>query len=84
VTGARLRRSWEHRWPADHSNPVYAHLGSWWIKPLVLEAFGGRILDLVTLRLPGETRTLGSRVRRRCSSSAGTWRPSVSLRGFLK
>ena len=36
----------EHRWPADRSNPVYAHLGAWWNNaPLVQECFGGRIDD---------------------------------------
>jgi len=28
----------EHRWPADRTNPVYVHLGAWWInEPLVKE-----------------------------------------------
>jgi beta-mannosidase len=41
----------EHRWPADRTNPVYEHLGAWWNNaPLVQEAFGGRIVDLDTLR----------------------------------
>ena len=32
----------EHRWPADRSNPVYAHRGAWWNnEPLVQAAFGG-------------------------------------------
>jgi beta-mannosidase len=39
------------RWPADRSNPVYAHLGAWWNNaPLVQEAFGGRIGDVETMR----------------------------------
>jgi beta-mannosidase len=39
------------RWPADRSNPVYEHLGSWWNNaPLVQEAFGGRISDIETMR----------------------------------
>ncbi|MBA3243591.1 MAG: hypothetical protein H0T61_00240 [Actinobacteria bacterium] len=41
----------EHRWPADRSNPVYEHLGNWWINaPLVRECFGGRLDGLETLR----------------------------------
>jgi len=41
----------EHRWPADRSNPVYGHLGNWWINaPLVRECFGGRLDGLETLR----------------------------------
>jgi beta-mannosidase len=41
----------EHRWPADRTNPVYEHLGSWWNNaPLVQEAFGGRIRDVETMR----------------------------------
>jgi beta-mannosidase len=41
----------EHRWPADRSNPVYAHLGAWWNNaPLVQSAFGDRIGDLDTMR----------------------------------
>ena len=41
----------EDRWPADRSNAVYAHLGSWWNNaPLVQEAFGGRIEDVETMR----------------------------------
>jgi beta-mannosidase len=41
----------ERRWPADRTNPVYAHLGAWWNNaPLVQECFGGRIADLETLR----------------------------------
>jgi beta-mannosidase len=41
----------ESRWPADRSNPVYAHLGAWWNNaPLVQELFGGRIEDVETLR----------------------------------
>ena len=41
----------EHRWPADRSNPVYAHLGAWWNNaPLVQESFGGRIEDVETMR----------------------------------
>lgn len=39
------------RWPADRSNPVYAHLGAWWNNaPLVQELFGGRIEDVDTMR----------------------------------
>jgi beta-mannosidase len=41
----------EHRWPADRSNPVYEHLGSWWNNAqLVQEAFGNRIEDVDTMR----------------------------------
>jgi len=41
----------EHRWPADRTNPVYVHLGAWWInEPLVQETFGGRIEDVDTMR----------------------------------
>jgi beta-mannosidase len=41
----------EDRWPADRSNPVYAHLGAWWNNmPLVQDAFGGRIEDVETMR----------------------------------
>ncbi|HWH06668.1 MAG TPA: glycoside hydrolase family 2 TIM barrel-domain containing protein [Gaiellaceae bacterium] len=41
----------EHRWPADRSNPVYAHLGAWWNNAdLVQEAFGGRLTDVETMR----------------------------------
>ncbi|NUT54584.1 MAG: hypothetical protein HOQ03_01195 [Thermoleophilia bacterium] len=41
----------EARWPADRSNPVYAHLGAWWNNaPLVQELFGGRIADVETMR----------------------------------
>ncbi len=41
----------EHRWPADRSNPVYRHLGDWWINaPLVQAAFAGGVGDLETLR----------------------------------
>ena len=41
----------EHRWPADRSNPVYEHLGAWWNNaPLVQECFGGRIVDVDTMR----------------------------------
>jgi beta-mannosidase len=41
----------EHRWPADRSNPVYEHLGTWWNNAaFVQEAFGGRIEDLETMR----------------------------------
>lgn len=39
------------RWPADLSNPTYAHLGAWWCNaPLVQEAFSGRLRDLDSLR----------------------------------
>jgi hypothetical protein len=41
----------ERRWPADRSNPVYEHLGAWWNNaPLVQESFGGRLVDLETMR----------------------------------
>jgi beta-mannosidase len=41
----------EHRWPAGRSNPVYRHLGDWWInEPLVQSSFGGRLADLEGLR----------------------------------
>jgi beta-mannosidase len=57
VEGMTNRRAHErliapaHRWPADRSNPVYRHLGDWWInEPLVQSAFGGRLTDLESLR----------------------------------
>ncbi|MGI9111083.1 MAG: glycoside hydrolase family 2 protein [Gaiellaceae bacterium] len=57
VEGMTNRRAFEaliaeeHRWPADRTNPVYEHLGNWWINaPLVRECFGGRLDDLETLR----------------------------------
>ncbi|HYF91076.1 MAG TPA: glycoside hydrolase family 2 TIM barrel-domain containing protein [Symbiobacteriaceae bacterium] len=32
----------EHRWPATRDNPVYFHLGAWWInEPLIQQSFGG-------------------------------------------
>jgi beta-mannosidase len=35
----------EHRWPPTRENPVFRHLGDWWVNtPLVDAAFGGRIL----------------------------------------
>jgi beta-mannosidase len=38
------------RWPATRANPVYRHLGDWWInEPLVQSAFGGRLIDLERL-----------------------------------
>ncbi|MCP9487792.1 MAG: hypothetical protein MSC30_18285 [Gaiellaceae bacterium MAG52_C11] len=41
----------EHRWPADRANLVYEHLGAWWINaPLVQECFGGRLVNVDTLR----------------------------------
>jgi hypothetical protein len=41
----------DEQWPADRSNPVYEHLGSWWNNaPLVQECFGGRIADVETMR----------------------------------
>jgi beta-mannosidase len=57
VEGMANRRSLErligpaHRWPADRSNPVYAHLGAWWNNAdLVQRCFGGRLQDLEPLR----------------------------------
>lgn len=57
VEGMANRRQHEavigpgHRWPATRANPVYRHLGDWWInEPLVQEAFGGRIAGIDTLR----------------------------------
>ena len=57
VEGMTNRRALEalidedDRWPADRSNPVYAHLGAWWNNaPLVQDAFGGRIEDVETMR----------------------------------
>ncbi|HZC73110.1 MAG TPA: hypothetical protein VE442_20620 [Jatrophihabitans sp.] len=39
------------RWPADKTNPVYRHLGEWWINaPLVQDSFGGRLDELEPLR----------------------------------
>ena len=41
----------EHRLPATKLNPVYRHLGDWWInEPLVQESFGARLTDLEQLR----------------------------------
>ena len=41
----------EHRWPATRANPVYRHLGDWWINErLVQESFGGGLDDIETLR----------------------------------
>ena len=41
----------EHRWPADRSNPVYAHLGAWWNNaPLVQACFAGRLDGIELLR----------------------------------
>ncbi|HWI62835.1 MAG TPA: glycoside hydrolase family 2 protein, partial [Symbiobacteriaceae bacterium] len=38
------------QWPATRDNPVYFHLGSWWVnEPLVQKAFGG-IDDITTLQ----------------------------------
>lgn len=40
-----------HRWPAERSNPLYEHLGSWWNNaPLVQRCFANRIADLDTMR----------------------------------
>jgi beta-mannosidase len=57
VEGMTNRRTHEalispdHRWPATRANPVYRHLGDWWLnEPLVQEAFGGRLTDLESLR----------------------------------
>jgi beta-mannosidase len=57
VEGMTNRRTHEalvtpaHRWPATRDNPIYRHLGDWWINaPLVQAAFGGGIRDLETLR----------------------------------
>jgi beta-mannosidase len=39
------------RWPATRANPVYRHLGEWWInEPVVQESFGHRLTNLVTLQ----------------------------------
>lgn len=41
----------ERRWPPTRANPVYRHLGDWWInEPVVQAAFGGRLPDLESLR----------------------------------
>lgn len=40
----------ENQWPAVKENPIYFHLGAWWVnEPLVQKAFGGvdRVDDLV-------------------------------------
>jgi beta-mannosidase len=57
VEGMASRRSLEalvepdHRWPPTRANPVYRHLGDWWInEPLVQSAFGGRLHDLDEVR----------------------------------
>jgi beta-mannosidase len=57
VEGMTNRRSHErligvgHRLPPTRDNPVYRHLGEWWInEPLVQRSFGGRIADLAQLR----------------------------------
>jgi beta-mannosidase len=57
VEGMANRRGLEvlidesERWPADRTNPVYAHLGAWWNNaPLVQQLFGGRIEDVETMR----------------------------------
>ncbi|HYF79469.1 MAG TPA: glycoside hydrolase family 2 TIM barrel-domain containing protein [Symbiobacteriaceae bacterium] len=39
-----------NQWPATRDNPVYFHLGSWWVnEPLVQKAFGG-ISEIVSLQ----------------------------------
>ena len=41
----------ERRQPPTRANPVYRHLGDWWInEPLVQEAFGGRLRGVEDLR----------------------------------
>jgi beta-mannosidase len=57
VEGMTNRRTHEalispgHREPPTRDNPVYRHLGDWWInEPLVQAAFGGRLDDLESLR----------------------------------
>ena len=61
----------EHRWPADRSNPVYAHLGAWWNNaPLVQACFGGRLdgIDASPSRLPVAS-VRGAPLRRRSDDS---------------
>jgi len=69
----------EHRWPADRSNPVYAHLGAWWNNaPLVQSAFGGRLSDPDSLRRASQhlqhdgLRYAVEASRRRAFRSSGT------------
>jgi len=57
VEGMTNRRTHEalvpaaDRWPPTRANPVYRHLGDWWInEPLVQASFGGRLADLESLR----------------------------------
>jgi beta-mannosidase len=57
VEGMTNRRSHEalipeaRRWPATRANPVYRHLGDWWINETHVQAcFGEHIEDLETLR----------------------------------
>jgi beta-mannosidase len=41
----------EQQWPVSLNNPVWEHLGSWWVKETVWqEAFGGSLKDLTTLQ----------------------------------
>ncbi|HWI62841.1 MAG TPA: glycoside hydrolase family 2 TIM barrel-domain containing protein, partial [Symbiobacteriaceae bacterium] len=40
----------ENQWPATRDNPVYFHLGAWWInEPLIQQSFGG-ISEIATLQ----------------------------------
>ncbi|HET7027970.1 MAG TPA: glycoside hydrolase family 2 TIM barrel-domain containing protein [Candidatus Limnocylindrales bacterium] len=41
----------ERRWPPTRSNPVYRHLGDWWInEPLVQASFGRQLHDVEAVR----------------------------------
>jgi beta-mannosidase len=57
VEGMANRRALEalvpadDRWPPTRANPVYRHLGDWWVnEPLVQAAFGGGLRDLEAIR----------------------------------
>lgn len=66
-----------HRWPADRSSPIYAHLGAWWDNaPLVQDCFGGRLTGTDQLRrasqhlqFDGLRYAVESRLRRRPRTS---------------
>ncbi len=38
----------EHRWPVDLENPVWEHLGAWWIKQRTWKAVYGQLPDIET------------------------------------
>jgi beta-mannosidase len=85
VEGMTNRRTHEalispgRRWPAGKANPVYLHLGDWWVnEPLVQASFGDRLTDLETLRTASQwlqATGLGYAVegnRRRWSRNSGS------------